>query len=191
MHGESEGEAYLVLWTCTCSNVVASFVLLQYWSWKYQGYYLHIGLTVGRYSIDNGEHRAKVIVHYVCHVIDGCDNNSFQSFQWPYVFPYYSSLVDIIKSKGFGDCVYKFLQCLILYYVFLFYNSFNLSPSCYVFCDSFFIVGPSFCFIGSLPPSNSLFGIIVDPRWIVDGGSSFRDVFSACITDSAIENFKS
>ena len=48
-----------------------------------------------------------------------------------------------------------------------------------------------FCFIGSLPPSNTLFDIIVDPRWIVDGGSSFRDVSSACIIDSALENFKS
>ena len=43
----------------------------------------------------NGEHRAKVIVHYVGHVIVGCDNNSFQSFEWIYDVPYYSSLVDI------------------------------------------------------------------------------------------------
>ena len=60
-----------------------------------------------------------------------------------------------------------------------------------VFCDSFFIVDYSFCFIGSLPPSNSLSDIIVNPRWIVDGGSSFLDVSSACIIDSVLENFKS
>ena len=29
------------------------------------------------------------------HVIVVCDNNSIQSFEWPYVVPYYSSLVDI------------------------------------------------------------------------------------------------
>ena len=44
---------------------------------------------------------------------------------------------------------------------FLFYNSFIFSPSCNVFCDSFFIVDPSFYIIGSLPPSSSLFDIIM------------------------------
>ena len=72
-----------------------------------------------------------------------------------------------------------------------FYNSFDLSFSFNVFCDSFFIVDTSFCFIGSLLPSNSMFDIIVDPRWIVDGGSSFWDVSFACIIDSVLENFKS
>ena len=67
---------------------------------------------------------------------------------------------------------------------FLVYSSFNFSPSCDEFRYSFFIVDPSFCFIGSLSPSNSLFDIIVDPRWIVDGGSSFCHVSSACIIDS-------
>ena len=40
----------------------------------------------------NGEHRAKVIVHYVGHVIVGCDNNSFQSFELPYDVPYYCAV---------------------------------------------------------------------------------------------------
>ena len=35
-----------------------------------------------------------------------------------------------------------------------------------------------FIHIGSLPTSNSLFDIIIDPRWIVDGGSSFWVVSS-------------
>ena len=42
-----------------------------------------------------GGHRAKVIVHCVGHVIVGGDNNSIQSFGWPYVVPYNSSLVYI------------------------------------------------------------------------------------------------
>ena len=48
-----------------------------------------------------------------------------------------------------------------------------------------------FVSLALLPPSNRQFDIIVDPRWIVNGGSSFRDVSSACIIDSALENFKS
>ena len=46
-------------------------------------------------------------------------------------------------------------------------------------------------YIGSLPPSNSLFDIIVDPRRIVDVGSFSWDVSSACIINSTLENFKS
>ena len=49
-------------------------------------------------SLFNGEHRAKV--HYVGHVIVGCDNNSIQNFEWLFVVPYYSSLVDI-RVKAF------------------------------------------------------------------------------------------
>ena len=63
-----------------------------------------------------------------------------------------------------------------------------MADSCNVFCDRFFVVGP-FCFIGLLLPSNSLFDIIVDPRWIVVSGSSFRDMSSACIVNSVFENF--
>ena len=95
------------------------------------------------------------------------------------------------KSRNFWDCVYKFLQCLIIHYVFPIYNSFDLCFSFNVFCDSFFIVDPSFCFIGSLPPSNSLFDIIVDPRWIVDGGSSFRlcQLCQSSLSSSASKKF--
>ena len=60
-------------------------------------------------------------------------------------------------SRNFLDCVYRFLQCLILYYDFPVLQFFDLSFSFNVFCDSFFIDSPYFCFIGSLPPSNSLF----------------------------------
>ena len=97
----------------------------------------------------------------------------------------------LYKSRSVWDCVYKFLQYLIFIAFFLFYNSFNMSPSLNVFCNSSFAVDPSFCIIGSLPPSNSLFDIIVDLRLIVDGGSSFWDVSSACTIDSVLENFKS
>ena len=45
--------------------------------------------------------------------------------------------------------------------------------------------------IGSTPPSNSMFDIIVDPRWIVDCGSYFGNVSSACIINSVLDNFKS
>ena len=108
-------------------------------------------------------------------------NNFIQSFEWPNVVSYNSSLVDIRVELSFWDCVCKFLQCLILYCVFLFYSSFNLSPSFNVFCNGSLIVDHSFYFIGSLPPSNSLFDIIDSPRWIVDGGSSFEDVSSALV----------
>ena len=40
-------------------------------------------------------HRVKVNVHSVVHVIVGCDNNSIQTFEQPYVVPYCSSLVNI------------------------------------------------------------------------------------------------
>ena len=49
----------------------------------------------------NGEHWAKVIIHCVCQVIVGCDNNAIQSFEWPSVFPYNSYLVDI-RIESFG-----------------------------------------------------------------------------------------
>ena len=65
----------------------------------------------------NGEHRAKVIVHCVGHVIVRCDNNSIKSFEWRYVVPYYSSLVDV-RVEAISDSVYKFLHILILYCVF-------------------------------------------------------------------------
>ena len=62
----------------------------------YQGYYyLHIALTVG------GEHRAKVIVHCIGHVIVGGDNSSIESFEWPYVVPFNSSLI-YIRVEAFG-----------------------------------------------------------------------------------------
>ena len=90
-----------------------------------------------------------------------------------------------------GLCLQILAMFLFHYYDFPVCNSLGLSFSFNVFCDSFFIVDPSLCFIGSLIPSNSLFDIIVDPRWIVDGGSCFWDVSSACIIYSVLENFKS
>ena len=40
-------------------------------------------------------------VHCVGHVIVGCDNNYIQSFEWPYVVPYCSAIVDI-RVDAFG-----------------------------------------------------------------------------------------
>ena len=48
----------------------------------------------------NDEHLVKVIVHCVGHVIDGDDNNSIHSFEWPSVVPYNSSLV-YMRVEGF------------------------------------------------------------------------------------------
>ena len=72
----------------------------------------------------NGEHRAKVIVHCVGHVIVGYDNNSFLGFELPYVVPYYSSLVDI-RVKAFGIVFIN--SCNVKFFIafFLFYNSFK------------------------------------------------------------------
>ena len=95
MQGESEGEVYLVLWTCICSNVAAFpyFPSAEVEIIKYITFTLAQLLDIIQFL--NGEHRAKVIVHCVDYVIVGCDNNSIQSFEWHYVVPYYSSLVDI------------------------------------------------------------------------------------------------
>ena len=49
----------------------------------------------------DGEHWAKVIIHCVGHAIVVCGNNSIQSFEWPYVGPYYSSFIDI-RVGAFG-----------------------------------------------------------------------------------------
>ena len=73
----------------------------------------------------NGEHRAKVIVHYVGHVIVGCANNSFQSFEWPYVVLYYSSLVDI-RVKALGLC----LQILAMLNSLLRFSCFTILLTC-------------------------------------------------------------
>ena len=83
------------------------------------------------------------------------------------------------------------MQCLTPYYVFFCFIIHINRRIAWMYSAILITSFLFFCSIGSLPPSNSTFDIIVDPRRIVDGGSSFGDVSSACIIDSVLENFKS
>ena len=132
----------------------------------------------------NGEHRAKVIVHCVGHVIVSCFNNSIQSFEWSCVVPFYYSLVDI-RVKAFGIVFTNYCNGYFFITFFLFYNSFNLSPiaAMYSATVSSYLILPFVSYALCLLPIACLI--------IVDGDSSFRDVSSAFIIDSALENLKS
>ena len=110
----------------------------------------------------NGEHRAKVIVHCVGHVIVGGDNSSIQSFEWPNAITYNFSL-SYIRLETSGIVFLNSCNASFLIAFFLFYNSFDLSLRFNVFCNSFF-VDEETSFIGTMPPSNSMFDITVHPR---------------------------
>ena len=72
----------------------------------------------------NCEHRAKVIVHCVGHVIGGGDNNSIQRFEEPYVVPYNSSHVGIrVEDSGI-----VFFKLLLLSLLLLLQKIGNASP---------------------------------------------------------------
>ena len=102
MHRESESEAYRVLWICICfkcfSFSCTSSVLKLKVSRILPSYWPNCGVII---QLFNGEHRVKVIVHCVDHAIVGGDNNSIQSFEWPYVVPCNFSLV-YIRVEAFG-----------------------------------------------------------------------------------------
>ena len=86
------------IWSCGLVYVQMLQLLLHFFNAEVESIKditFILGLLWDVIQLFNGEHRAKIIVHYVGHVIVGCDNNSIQSFEWPYVVSYYSFFVDI------------------------------------------------------------------------------------------------
>ena len=76
------------IWSCGLIYVQMLQLLLYFFSTEFKsikGITFILALLFDVIQLFNGEHRAKVIIHCVGHVIVGCANNSFQSFEWPYV----------------------------------------------------------------------------------------------------------